>query len=102
MDRYIVDGKVAVLICYGYGAGWSSWGDLDPFDPVLAEMLHKNCSREALEQEAKKRYPDECLTVWNIKFLNIEWVPVGTRFRIHEYDGFESLVVFDLEKYHEA
>lgn len=100
MKKLIVDGKVAVLISHGYGAGWSSGGNLDPFDPVLAEMLHKNCSREALFEEAKKRYPNEYLG--GIVCLRIEWVPVGTRFRIHEYDGFESLIIYNPEDYYEA
>jgi hypothetical protein len=23
--------------------------------------------------------------------LDIEWIPIGTEFRIHEYDGYESI-----------
>ena len=42
MEKLIVDGKVAVLVSRGFGAGWSTWMSDYPecvFDPVLAQML---------------------------------------------------------------
>jgi membrane protein involved in colicin uptake len=34
--------------------------------------------------------------------LAIEWVPIGSLFQIHEYDGSESLVIFDESKWTRA
>jgi len=101
MNKVIRDGKVAVLVSPGYGAGWSTWayaGDEDNrdfmlFDPTLVAMVERGDSVEAIESYVKSKHPNTYCG--GADDLTIEWLPVGTAFRIHEYDGSESVEVRD-------
>lgn len=103
MEKLVKNGCVAVLVSHGYGAGWYTW-ECDErmlFDLVLAEMLEDGRALEEdtewlekIEQVAKERYPDAYLG--GLDGLTVHWVPEGSRFRIEEYDGSESLV-FEIE-----
>ena len=52
MKKEIREGKVAVLVSPGYGAGWYSWHDIDEllFDPKVVKLVEKkeaiNCKLE--------------------------------------------------------
>lgn len=98
MEKLIRNGQVAVLVSRGYGAGWFSWEGNEAmlFDPVLAEMLEDGRAVEGdpawfenIERVANERYPDAY--IGGIDGLCVHWVPEGSRFRIEEYDGAESL-----------
>lgn len=93
MEKLIIDGEVAVLVSHGYGAGWSTWEHDERmlFDPVLAQMLLDGAGGDKIEKVAKERYPDAYLG--GLDGLTVHWVPVGTRFRIEEYDGSEGLML---------
>lgn len=104
VDKVIRDGMVAVLVSRGYGAGWSSWdyegNEQMLFDPVMVAILEKyetvsdpEKKWDELETYAKEKYPDAYLG--GIDGLTVEWLPVGTIFKIREYDGAESLEIFD-------
>lgn len=99
MEKLVKNGCVAVLVSHGYGAGWYTWeGDERMlYDPVLAEILESGDYIEGytdkLIEVAKQRYPDAYLG--GINGLTVHWVPVGSKFRIEEYDGSESLVFED-------
>jgi len=101
MNKVIRDGKVAVLVSPGYGAGWSTWayaGDEDNrdfmlFDPTLVAMVERGDSVEAIESYVTAIHPHTYCG--GADDLTIEWLPVGTAFRIHEYDGSESLEIRD-------
>ena len=102
VKKYIKDGKVAVLVSYGFGAGWSTWASDGQdkqllYEPNIVEILLS-------DMEAEKKHKlicDYCEANYKdfytggIDDLNIEWLPVGTAFRIHEYDGSESVEVRD-------
>lgn len=88
MDKFIVDGEVAVLVSRGYGTGWGSNG-LNVFEPEIVEAILEGKSDRDIEAIAKDIYPNEYLG--GLDGLVVQWVPVGTRFRIEEYDGAESL-----------
>lgn len=92
MDRVIEDGQVAVLVSPGFGAGWYSWHEVIPllFDPVVVELVRTD-RRTEIEAYVSTTYPD--LYCGGVDDLVIEWVPVGERFRISEYDGSETLVL---------
>lgn len=91
-----------VLISPGYGAGWSTWEDnglatdvriIDAFERGISkEEMHKLC--------ADLGYGD----VYMGGFINLTIVeiPAGELFRIHEYDGYESIVIFDPSKWTRA
>jgi hypothetical protein len=94
MEKLIKDGMVAVLVSRGFGAGWSTWVSDYPeclFDPVLAQMLIDGADEMEIATVAQKRYPDAYLG--GLDGLDVEWLPVGTKFRVDEYDGAESIQV---------
>lgn len=84
-----------VLISPGYGAGWSTWeGAGLATDARLIKAFERGIS--ALEMQelcADLGYGD--VYMGGFKNLTIIEVPKGTIFRIKEYDGFESIEVFD-------
>lgn len=93
VDKLIIEDEVAVLVSHGYGAGWYSWdGDEAAlFDPVLAQALLDGKPDDEITRIAKQRYPNQYLG--GLDGLTVHWVPLGTRFRIEEYDGSESLMI---------
>lgn len=101
MNKVIRDGKVAVLVSSGFGAGWSTWsyvGEEDYrnfmlFDPTLVTMVERGDSVEAIESYVTAIHPHTYCG--GASDLTIQWLPVGTAFRIHEYDGAESVEIRD-------
>jgi hypothetical protein len=98
MNKVIRDGKVAVLVSRGYGAGWSTWTDEVEtylFHPKLVQMVeeerHSEITTEWMEQELGL----DVSYTGGTDGLEIQWVPVGTKFVVHEYDGHESLRTID-------
>lgn len=95
VDKFINDkGEVAVLYCPGFGAGWASWNsskDNCLYDPVIVQAVLDKKDPAELAKIAKERYPDAY--VGGVKDgLEIEWVPQGEKFYLHEYDGSEHIV----------
>ena len=88
MEKVIKDGKVAVLVSHGWGAGFHTWGaPIEAiFDPTLVELIEKQQIEEATTY-AQKAYPTAFLG--GIADLAVEWIPEGRKFRIAEYDGKE-------------
>lgn len=95
--KLIKDGKVAVLVSADYGAGWSTWcGDEHLPDALFdAEIVQAVLSGNHAKAEkiATQKYKD-CYA-GGVHTLEVEWVPVGSRFYIQEYDGAEQLVIID-------
>ena len=102
-EKLIKDGNVAVLYSPGFGAGWSSWAH----EPEIAEfLLFDRRLIEAVKAEATEEEVSEFLATifgpdqyihtggWE-KFITTTWIPVGTKFRIAEYDGSESIEYYD-------
>lgn len=103
MSRVEKDGLTAVIYSPGYGAGWSSWAEhaersLLLFDPHIVDLI--------LERDAGlidlATFSQRVEQIWQLKgyqsYLNnqqleIAWVPTGSKFRIHEYDGSETVVL---------
>ncbi len=101
VNKVIRDGKVAVLVSPGFGAGWSTWAfrgeedyrDFMLFDPTLVGMVERGESAEAIESYVTAIHPHTYCG--GAVDLTIFWLPVGTAFRIHEYDGSESVEIRD-------
>ena len=101
MNKVIRDGKVAVLVSPGFGAGWSTWAyrveedasGFMMFDPTLVAMVERGDSVEAIESYVTAKHPGTYCG--GADDLSIQWLPVGTAFRIHEYDGSESVEIRD-------
>lgn len=103
-EKVIRDGKVAVLISPGFGAGWSTWNSghepLFLFDRRFVEASEAGADVSTVEAIGKELTGDEyvCVLGWPVR---IEWLPVGTPFNVEEYDGSESLRTAD-DLYHVA
>jgi len=104
--------KFGVLVSYGFGAGWSTWGEHElAYDRRVIEFwfAHRNDEQWMREveryrsespehKEARKFFINElglndCPYMGGFADCELEWVPVGARFRINEYDGAESLEI---------
>ena len=91
MDKYVKNGKVAILISPGYGSSWSFYED-----PALAydKRIVEYFLTKPTEKEMQK-YLEEIgyghIWMGGYHQLKIVWVPQETKYRIVEYDGSESL-----------
>jgi len=102
VEKYIKDGKVAVLYSPGYGAGWSTWASENAeamlFDKDIVEaVLAGNISLAA--RIAEDKY---FAYTGGAEDLTVEWLDVGTLFRINDYDGYESIEVYSDKSYNVA
>jgi hypothetical protein len=90
MDKVIKDGKVAVLISYGYGAGFHSWGaPLEAiFDPKLVELVESE-DFDGANEYVRNTYPG--VYTGGVGDLVVVWVDEGEDFIINEYDGSEGI-----------
>lgn len=100
VEKVIRDGKVAVLYSPGYGAGWSSWcrGDVPEefaiFDKSLVEAVERGDDAGKVGLMLTEKFGSApYMGGWSD--VEIEWLPVGTQFRIDEYDGSESVVTVE-------
>ncbi len=107
MNKVIENGKVAVLISPGFGAGWSTWNSIR--DGVTSEQLlfDRNIVALTIQRDLGEITPDqhyELVSAYcdktfgennvycgGVDDLEIVWVPQGTLFKINEYDGSESI-----------
>lgn len=95
IDKVIRNGKTAVVVSPGYGAGWYTWNDYNEellFHPRLVAAILGE-SKEKPEKVAAELWPDAY--DGGLKDARVVWVPEGTLFRIDEYDGSEKIVTFE-------
>ena len=97
MNKLERDGKVAVVISPGHGAGWSTWNDYEfreilCMDAEIAQaVLDKNIGE--VVRFAKEKCGKDVYITRNLE-LKVEWVSKGERFEISEYDGYEEIVIY--------
>lgn len=96
-EKYEKDGNVAVLYSPGFGAGWSTWatdGEAEAliFDKEIVELV-LNDQLDRVVQLVADKYPE--FYSGGAEDLTVRWVPKGTAFRINEYDGSESVEIYD-------
>lgn len=88
------NGKVAIAISRGFGAGWTTWNTsypLSPFEPKVIRMIQKKRQREIDEEWCEKNLGLQGVYCGGAYDLEIVWLPIGESFSINEYDGSESL-----------
>lgn len=98
MEKVIRNGKVAVLVSHGYGAGWYSWHGKKEllYHPEIVKLVEENRREEITEELCKKLLnTDDYICVLGADGLSIHWISQGTNFRIDEYAGAESLQTLD-------
>lgn len=92
LNKVVRDGKVAIIISPDFGAGWSTWIDVEGIetDPGLVELIERSAEPDEIETY--------CKNTWGVNLyyggaadLEIAWLPEGTEYIIHEYDGAESI-----------
>jgi len=84
------DGKVAVIVSPGYGAGWSTWGEAEScLDGELAQAILDERPLEDLELIAANNWNNQY--AGGVEDCVVQWVQEGQPFEIDEYDGNESL-----------
>ena len=119
-SRYIrEDGKAAVIVSHGFGSGFSSWNDRnmavdgriiewlyefgevfpeEDEDYIMLDSTQISPFKDFLESIGYKDVSLYCLRDGK-EGLTIHCLPVGTVFRINEYDGAESIEIFDTKSY---
>ena len=102
MNKVVQDGKVAVILSNYYGTPWYNdhFEEDLVFDPYIVSLVQE-MNADKMPADEYLEYMQTYLTDigmdhvrvghWLLD-LGIEWVPVGTKFIIHEYDGVESIV----------
>jgi hypothetical protein len=99
-DRIVRDGShFGVLVSPGFGAGFVTWcNGVSPTEPkIVATVLagRADILVNADPREIERELGAEYVYLGGVSDLEIEWLPIGTRFRIEEYDGSESVTTAD-------
>jgi hypothetical protein len=92
VEKVYRDGKVAVLVSRGFGAGWSTWAHYPLteqvlYDPVVVAWVEGG----KVGPVPVGHYGDSYLYTGGAEDLEVVWIPIGTYFKVNEYDGSESL-----------
>ena len=97
MNKVVRNGKVAVLYSPGFGAGWYSWTEVPEclFHPTIVELVEQNRQLEITNELCQELFNVEYFYTGGASDLKIAWLPEGTHFDIHVYDGSESIQTFD-------
>ena len=101
-EKMVKDGKVAVLVSPGFGAGWYTWNTDHEgllFDSEIVQAVLDG-DREKAARIAEEKYED-CYTGGFLD-LCVQWVNVGSQFEINQYDGSETLHIIGSREYHQA
>ena len=102
VEKVVKDGMVAVLVSPGYGAGWYTWNLDHPellFLPPVVELVLAGAGVYDIEDCIRSQYGEGEIYTGGAVDLMVKWVPVGSRFRISEYDGAEALVLESAEQW---
>lgn len=89
------EGKIAVLISPGFGAGWSTWANAESvefamFDKELVQLALDKVDRKVVDEFMISKEMDYFYTGgW--EDIEIAWLEPETKFTIKENDGNESL-----------
>lgn len=92
VEKYYNDkDELGVLVSHGFGAGWSSWNNEEiAYDKRIIEKFLENPSLDEMcEFIASLGYNKPYMGGYG--GLTLEFIPRGTMFCIHEYDGAESI-----------
>jgi len=89
---YNENGELGVLISPGFGAGWSTWDceEIAYDKRIVEKWLNERPSKDEMS-EFLKSLGYEGVYMGGYNSLTIEYIPKGTVFCIHEYDGSESI-----------
>lgn len=90
-----------ILVSPGFGSGWSTWAGNAAFAALtwqpLIEFIESGGDRQELNEDHPaiagllELHPHEVYVGGNVFGLRVVDIPAGTRFRINDYDGSESI-----------
>ena len=83
--------ELGVLVSYGFGSGWSTWNNEElAYDKrIIEKWLEKISADEMCDYIVSLGYDEPYMGGYGR--LGLEFIPRGTLFCIHEYDGAESI-----------
>lgn len=97
MNKLERDGKIAILVTFGHGSGWSTWNNEKHketmcMDCEIVQAVLDNDLQKAIEIVNKK-----CgnINTAGIKSLRVEWVEKGKTFLIYDNEGWENIVLIE-------
>ena len=104
---YTDKGEIEILISPGYGAGWSTFGWNDDINIALDKRIidyYKQNGTKVDKEEVKKflesiGYEHAYCGGWSQ--IMLDTIPPNCRFRIDEYDGYETLIECETENWYE-
>ncbi len=99
VKKVIRNGKIAVAISPGFGAGWSTWNEISPFEPEVIKMIEEGRQSEITTEWCLKELGIKGQYCGGADDLQIVWIPQGVSFSIGEYDGSEIIYRSDDLKY---
>lgn len=93
--KIVRNNKTAVAVSGSYGAGWSTWNNINPLDARFNILFLKGLNIEAMElcDSLDLGFSGGGLDV------DIEWVDIGDVIRIREYDGSENIEYMNLDRW---
>jgi len=108
MQKYILNGEVALLHSDDWGTAWATWYPETMFDAELIKLYLRWLGADSdtkLEREAedaaynylKQAHPDVAFRGFDS--LKLTWIKQGQEFIIKEYDGIETIVLKDKIKW---
>lgn len=88
---YNENDELGVLVSDGFGAGWSTWNEKElAYDKRIVEKFLENVSSDEMRNFVESLgYARPYMGGY--EDIELEFIPRGTVFRIHEYDGLESI-----------
>lgn len=95
--KVVKDGKTAVAVSGGFGAGWSTYCNANPMDAQFNVLFMAKKFDEVVELCEQMEYYDG-----GVKGVKIYWIEQDAKFNITEYDGSESIMKCDRVKWHTA
>jgi hypothetical protein len=92
VERYYNENdELGVLISGGWGAGWSTWNDNElAYDKRIIEKWLENVSSDEMCDYVESLGYNRPY-MGGYRQLRLVFIPRGTMFCIHEYDGAESI-----------
>lgn len=94
------DGRVAVLHSTAF-VNWSMGCEGLLFDKDIAEAVLAG-NPDLAYTIAVRKYPEVSGRFGQARDIEIEWVPKGAHFYIHEYDGYETVIIITPDFGHTA
>lgn len=111
-NTLVKDGKTAVLVSPKHGSGWSTWNSKENglaeallFDKDIVELVLAEKSPVEIIAFITKKYElteNDYACFLGVLDLSVEWVTTGTLFKIDEYGGAESIIIFDANDFYIA